>query len=144
MIRKMIAGAVHRSRFCLRGSRRGATSFSKAKAAIKYGGTVVRIGQTSTKWKSKLGSYKRKLNETNGSLVSYTYTFSGKGLKVLTLYSAKRKKEKVVAFVMVSKVVPTSSGLKVGSGRHQDDQAVRPVLHEKGQRLHLQVGRQAA
>jgi hypothetical protein len=114
MIRKMIAGAAILA-LLFAGIPAGAASFSKAKAAIKYGGTVVRIGQTSTKWKSKLGSYKRKLNETNGSLVSYTYTFSGKGLKVLTLYSTKLKKEKVVAFVMVSKAVPTSSGLKVGS-----------------------------
>lgn len=114
MIRKMIAGAAILA-LLFSEIPAGAASFSKSKAAIKYGGTVVSIGQTSTKWKSKLGNYKRKLSETNGSIASYTYTFGGKGLKVLTLYSAKLKEEKIVSFIVVGKSVATSSGLKVGN-----------------------------
>ena len=41
-----------------------AASFAASRAAIRYGGVVYKIGQTSTKWKANLGSYKRKLNET--------------------------------------------------------------------------------
>ncbi len=93
----------------------GAASFSKAKAGIKYGGAVYRVGQTSTKWKSKLGKYSRKLVETNGSIISYSYTFKGKGIKVSTLYSTKYKKEKIVSILMVGKAVPTNSGLRVGN-----------------------------
>ena len=95
----------------------GAASFSKSGAAIKYGGSVFRIGQTSTKWKSKLGSYTRKQNETNGALVSYTYTFKARGVKVSTLYSAKLKKEKIVSVLIVGKSVATSGGLRVGNSR---------------------------
>jgi hypothetical protein len=95
----------------------GAASFSKSGAAIKYGDSAVRIGQTSAKWKSALGSYTRKRNETNGVLSSYTYTFKGKGIKVSTLYSAKLKKEKVVSILMVGKAAATSAGLRVGNSR---------------------------
>lgn len=95
----------------------GAASFSKSGAAIKYGGSVLRIGQTSTKWKSKLGGYTRKRNETNGSLTSFTYTFKGKGIKVSTLYSANLKKEKIVSILMVGKSAATSVGLRVGNSR---------------------------
>lgn len=95
----------------------GAASFLKSGAAINYKGAVYHIGQTSTKWKSKLGSYSRKLNETNGSLVSYTYTFKGKGLRVTTLYSTKLRKEKIVSFLMVGKSAATAGGLRVGNTR---------------------------
>ena len=95
----------------------GAASFTKSAAAIKYGGSVFRIGQTSTKWKSKLGKYTRKRIETNGSLTSYAYTFKTRGIKVSTLYSAKLKKEKIVSVLMVTKAVPTSGGLRVGNTR---------------------------
>ena len=95
----------------------GAASFSKSGAAIKVNGSVFRIGQTSTKWKSMLGNYTRKQNETSGSLSSYTYTFKGKGIKVSTLYSAKLKKEKIVSILIVGKSVATSSGLRVGNSR---------------------------
>ncbi len=95
----------------------GAASFSTARAGIKISGVNYRIGQTSTKWKSKLGSYSRKLNETNGSLVSYTYTFKGKGLRVTTLYSTKLRKEKIVSFLMVGKSAATAGGLRVGNTR---------------------------
>lgn len=95
----------------------GASSFSKSGAAIKYAGNVIRIGQTSAKWKSKLGGYTRRRNETNGSLVSYTYTFKGKGIRVSTLYSVKLRKEKIVSILMVGRSAATSDGLRVGNSR---------------------------
>ncbi len=94
----------------------GAASFSTARAGIKVSGVNYRIGQTSTKWKSKLGSYSRKLNETNGTLISYTYTFKKKGVRVTTLYSSKLRKEKIVSILIVGKSVTTAGGLKVGQG----------------------------
>jgi hypothetical protein len=114
MKRKLLAGIM--IMVCLIASiPAGAASFAKSKAGIKYGGAVYRVGQTSTKWKSKLGKYSRKLVETNGSLLSYRYTFKGKGIRVSTLYSTKYKKEKIVAILMVGKTVPTNSGLRVGN-----------------------------
>jgi hypothetical protein len=94
----------------------GAASFSAARAGMKIGGVNYRVGQTSTKWKSKLGTYSRKLNETNGTLASYTYTFKKKGVRVTTLYSSKLRKEKIVSILIVGKSVPTAGGLKVGHG----------------------------
>ncbi len=94
----------------------GAASFTKAHAGIKYGGVVYRIGDTNTKWKSKLGKYARKLNETNGNLASYTYTFKGRGVRVTTLYSRKLRKEKITSFLVWGPKVAAAGGLKVGYG----------------------------
>lgn len=94
-----------------------AASFSKSGAAVRYGDSVLRIGQTSTRWKSKLGGYARRRNEVSGFLASYTYTFKGKGIKVSTLYSAKLKKEKIVSILLVGNSAATSDGLRVGNSR---------------------------
>ncbi len=94
----------------------GAASFSKAHAGIKYGGGVYRIGETNTKWKSKLGKYVRKLNDTNGTLASYTYTFKGQGVRVTTLYSRKLRKEKITSILVWGTKVTAAGGVKVGLG----------------------------
>lgn len=94
----------------------GAASFTKAHAGIKYGGAVYRIGDTNTKWKTRLGKYTRKLNETDGVLSSYTYTFKGRGVRVTTLYSRKLRKEKITSILIWGPKVSTVGGLKVGRG----------------------------
>lgn len=94
----------------------GAASFAASRAAIKYAGSTYRIGQTGTGWKSKLGSYTRKMNNSDGALFSFTYTFKALGVKVRTLYSATLNKEKIVAVLVTGKSVSTAAGLKVGHG----------------------------
>lgn len=91
-----------------------AASFSAPRAGMKYKGVTYRIGGTNVKWKSRLGKYTRKLNETSGSLTSYTYTFRKRGVRVTTLYSRKLKKEKITSILIVGKSVTTAGGLKVG------------------------------
>jgi hypothetical protein len=112
MTRKLLAGIAILS-ILLAGIPAGAATFAKDKAGIKYGGVAYRIGQTSTGWKSKLGSYTRKLL-SDGSIASYSYTFKSKGVRVYTLYSKTLKKEKIASIVLVGKSAATVNGLKVG------------------------------
>ena len=91
-----------------------AASFAASRAGMKYNGVVYRIGLTSTKWKSRLGTYTRKLYDTNGSLTSYAYTFKKRGVRVTTLYNSIKKKEKITSILVVGKSVSTAGGLKVG------------------------------
>jgi hypothetical protein len=93
-----------------------AASFSTARAGMKYKGVVYRVGSKSTKWKTRLGNYTRKVQETSGSLTSYTYTFKKRGVRVTTLYSSKLKKEKITSILIVGKSVTTAGGLKIGQG----------------------------
>lgn len=115
MIRKLLAWLMIAACLTLSLSA-GAASFAAPRAGMKYKGTTYRIGQTSTKWKSKLGKYTRKLNDTSGSLTSYSYTFKKRGVRVTTLYSSKLEKEKIVSILIVGKSVTTAGGLKVGQG----------------------------
>lgn len=90
--------------------------FTGSKAAFKVGSTTYKIGTTSKTWKSKLGKYTRRENESFvDGMQSFTYTFSGKGVKIETTLRTKTKKETVVSIVITGKTVKTSGGFKVGS-----------------------------
>lgn len=91
-----------------------AAGFSSSSVGFKAGGTTYKVGSTSTGWKSKLGSYKRKAYDgCTAGTQSCMYTFSSKGVKVETL--VKSKKESIISVIITGKSVVTAGGLKVGA-----------------------------
>jgi hypothetical protein len=95
----------------------GRRPFRLARAGMKIGGVNYRVGQTSTKWKSKLGTYSENSTKTKRHpRFIYLYLQKEGRSGDVELYSSKLRKEKIVSYPDRGQIRPHAGGLKVGHG----------------------------